>query len=269
MKKVLPLFYKLTKIKGIKSYKLKDGITNINYKVVTNQGDYVIRIPRNGMVGINYYNQAKVLKKVKELNVDVIYYDENTGILITKFISHTKRKEVPFLEVIKQIKKLHSLDCDSIEPFDPFNMIKQYKKVVTNVAFEKENKIIEKAQVLYKKYIQVLSHNDLLYSNFLKTNDNEYLIDYEYAGKNIPLFDIVSFLSENNIENVEKQNEFISLYFDNVNQDLINDLQDMNVFQDLLWAYWAYMMYSLYNEQIFLEIALLKHKRYNSIICSY
>ena len=83
MKKVLPLFYKLTKIKGIKSYKLKDGITNINYKVVTNQGDYVIRIPRNGMVGINYYNQAKVLKKVKELNVDVIYYDENTGILIT------------------------------------------------------------------------------------------------------------------------------------------------------------------------------------------
>ena len=86
MIKVLPLFEKLTNIKGIKSYKLKDGITNINYKIKTLQGDYVIRIPRRGMVGINHFNQAKVLEKVKELNVEVIYYDGQTGILISKYV---------------------------------------------------------------------------------------------------------------------------------------------------------------------------------------
>ena len=43
----------------------------------------------------------------------------------------------------------------------------------------------------------------------------------------------------------------------------------MFVFLDMLWAYWAYMMYKLYNDKVFLSIALNKHKRYNLKSCIY
>lgn len=269
MIKVLPLFEKLTNIKGIKSYKLKDGITNINYKIKTLQGDYVIRIPRRGMVGINHFNQAKVLEKVKDLNVEVIYYDSQTGILISKYVKHKKRKEVPFKEVIDNLKTLHSIDITSIDAFDPFLLLKEYKKVVNETMFEKEEIIVNQAKKLYSKYPLVFSHNDLLYSNFIKSDDKNYLIDYEYAGKNIALFDIVSFLFENNIEEEEKQKQFIKQYFNNIDEELLLDIKTMHVFQDMLWGYWAFMMYYLYKDETFLQIGKLKQRRYNSIVCNY
>ena len=269
MMKVLPLFTKLTKIKGIKSYKLKDGITNINYKIKTFQGDYVIRIPRKGIDGINHFNQGKVLEKVKDFNVEVIYYDNQTGILITKYVNHIKRKEVPFDEVVNNLKTLHSLDITSIDAFDPFSLLNTYKQVVNETLFEKEEMIINQARKLYDKYPLVFSHNDLLYSNFIKTENKNYLIDYEYAGKNIALFDIVSFLFENNIEGEEKQKQFIKQYFNNIDEQLLLDVKTMHIFQDMLWGYWAYMMYYLYKDETFLEIGKIKQNRYNSIICTY
>ena len=41
------------------------------------------------MIGINFFNQGKVLKKVKDINVEVIYYDNN-GILITSYVKQIK-----------------------------------------------------------------------------------------------------------------------------------------------------------------------------------
>ena len=269
MIKVLPLFEKLTNIKGIKSYKLKDGITNINYKIKTLQGDYAIRIPRRGMVGINHFNQAKVLEKVKDLNVEVIYYDSQTGILISKYVKHKKRKEVPVSELMTNLKILHNKSIENINEFNPFELLMKYKSTINKNLFDKEMVVIEKARKLYQEYPLVLCHNDLLFSNFIKTKERTYLIDYEYAGKNIALFDIVSFINENNINNIKEQEEIVKQYFGGINKKLLQDVKIMNIFQDLLWGYWAYMMFELYADKTFLDIALLKHNRYNSIICNY
>ena len=42
MNKDINLFYKIMGIKPYRSYKIKDGITNINYKIFTNKGVFVI-----------------------------------------------------------------------------------------------------------------------------------------------------------------------------------------------------------------------------------
>lgn len=265
MKKILPLFYNLTGIKGIKSKKIKDGITNINYKVSTLTQDYVIRIPRENLIGINRINEKKVIELVKPLNinVDIVYYDENTGILISKFIKSSKRNKISFEKISSCIKKLHSIECNDIEKFDPFELISKYKTIVKDINFDNENKLILKVKEIYQNYPLVLCHNDLLYANFINCKKTNYLIDYEYAGKNIAIFDIVSFLNENDIEDIDKQLEFIKSYYEKVDNKLLNDINTMFVFLDLLWAYWAYMMYKLYNDNVFLTIALNKHKRYN------
>ena len=85
MKKELAIFEKLTNITATNSKRIKKGITNINYKIFTNEGVFVMRMPRKNVVGINFTNQQKVLEKVSFLNVDVVCYDASTGILITKY----------------------------------------------------------------------------------------------------------------------------------------------------------------------------------------
>lgn len=253
--KVKDIFYNLTGIKANKSIKIKTGITNINYKILTDEGIFVLRIPRKGIEGISFTNQEKVLNIVKDINVEVIYYDSNTGILISKFVDKIKQKEVSFDVAINLLKTLHNLPTNNIDKFDPFKLIKLYKKIALEEEFVDESKIINKAKKLYKKYPLCFCHNDLLYANFIKTNKRYYLIDYEYAGLNIALFDIASFLSENNINDKNKQIEFIKKYYGCFTEKLYDDIIIMFNLLDLLWYYWSTALYKLYKEEIFLIIS--------------
>ena len=252
------VFYNLTNIKVIKSRKIKTGITNINYKILTNEGVFVLRIPRKGIEGISFINQAKVLNVVKDINVDVVYYDFKTGILISKYVEKQKQKKVSFNVVIDILKKLHNLPIENIDRFDPFKLIKLYKSIALETEFVDEKNIINKAKKLYKKYPLCFCHNDLLYANFLKSKERYYLIDYEYAGLNIALFDIASFLSENNINDKKLQVKFIKKYFNYFDDSLYEDITTMFNLLDLLWYYWASALYKLYKEEIFNIIALEK-----------
>ena len=72
-----------------------------------------------------------------------------------------------------------------------------------------ESEIIFAAEKLYEKYPLVYAHNDLVKGNLLFKDEQLIVLDFEYAGLNISLFDIASFISENNLSNDEKE------YFNN------------------------------------------------------
>ena len=88
-------------------------------------------------------------------------------------------------------------------------------------------------------------------------------------GKNIALFDIVSFLSENNIDDENLQHKFLKMYYGKVDETLLNEVKIMYSFLDVLWTYWAKAMYIKYNEEVFNDIALEKTSRYNLIDDTY
>lgn len=268
MNNVLELFERLTNIKANKYELIKEGITNINYLIHSSNGVFVMRIPRTNMIGIDYINQGKVLKLVKELNVEVIFYDDSTGIMITRYLNNIAKEKVSFDVVVKHLKKLHSISCANLSDFDPFKLIDIYKAIVNDTLFKNEEKVIFKAKEIYNKYPKVLSHNDVLYANFISANNTYYLIDYEYAGGNIALFDIASFLSENNIDDISLQLQFINKYFDTVNDELFDDINLMFMFLDILWGYWAKAMYIKYQEEIFETIFNEKLNRYKTKICN-
>ena len=62
----------------------------------------------------------------------------------------------------------------------------------------------------------VFSHNDLLAANFIDDGDRLWLIDWDYAGFNGPLFDLAN-LASNNEFNPEQEAWLLENYFD---QDL-------------------------------------------------
>ena len=62
-----------------------------------------------------------------------------------------------------------------------------------------------KLENISSPYEIVFSHNDLLPANFIQNQEKIWLIDWEYAGFNTPLFDLGGLASNNDFtENEEK-----------------------------------------------------------------
>ena len=63
-------------------------------------------------------------------------------------------------------------------------------------------------------------HNDLLSGNFIEDNQRLWLVDWDYAGFNSPLFDLANLASNNEYtEGLER--ELLEMYFENeVSDDL-------------------------------------------------
>ena len=59
----------------------------------------------------------------------------------------------------------------------------------------------------------VFGHNDLLSENFLDDGSRLWLVDWDYAGFNSPLFDLGGLVSNNELDPAE-ENELLEMYFD-------------------------------------------------------
>ena len=266
------LFEQIIHKKVIQMEKTKKGITNDNYIMYINDGNYVLRIPKPFQFELDRKNEKVIIQRIAQEHLDVVtlYFNEQTGIKITKWVP-----SIPFnyhnknhlILIIQQLKKLHSLSIEGILLFQPFIKFENYKKVhKLNLTFINEKKVLEKAKEIYQRYPLVLCHNDILFSNILVNETQLYLIDYEYAGLNISMFDVVSFISENDIEEISMQKEILNLYYCNLTDRIWHDFYWIHVFSDFFWAHWAYAMYQTYRQDIYLMIAKQKEKRYHRFI---
>jgi thiamine kinase-like enzyme len=64
----------------------------------------------------------------------------------------------------------------------------------------------------------VFGHNDLLAANFIDDGDRLWLLDWEYAGFNSPLFDLGGLASNSELSPAQ-QEQVLSLYFDRAVDD--------------------------------------------------
>ena len=70
-----------------------------------------------------------------------------------------------------------------------------------------------KLEIVSAPFDIVFSHNDLLPANFIQDNDQIWLIDWEYAGFNTPLFDLGGLASNNELTEKEEKN-LLENYFE-------------------------------------------------------
>jgi thiamine kinase-like enzyme len=278
MKNIKQTFEKITKLK-VKSAKLLPvGLTNDDYLITTlGNKDFILRIPKAENYKLfNYSNEDKIIKLVSKtgLDVETYYFDKVSGIKITNYISHldsySKSKlsnQVKLKLVADGISTIHKLKLKPKIIFNPFERLTKYKKLASKKLFSDEQDIIDSCYNDYLNTKHVLSHNDLVDGNLLFNDKRLYIIDYEYAGYNHPLFDAASFLSENNIENKKDIITFLKAYLkSDYSINKYDQLMRWYRFNDLLWSYWAFMMFNQHKLPIFKSIYLLKSNRYKKHI---
>ena len=243
------------------------GLTNENWIFTLDNETYIFRLPT--ILVNNYQQELKVihLLKDKQLDVETIYFDPTTGIKITKFVEDLTEfgectLENKIEEVAKLMRKLHSLQIETGCHFDPISKLEFYKSKVKNCPYTfNVDDLINK--IINLNCSPILCHNDWVSGNILFGSNKNYLIDYEYASDNDPLFDVMSFITENNIDDSNDRERFYQVYF---NQSLTDEtrykLHLWEQFHNCLWCYWALMMYEEKKEAIYMEIAEIKYQAY-------
>lgn len=248
--------------------KTMKGLTNHNYLLKVNEKEYIVRVPRSDSGHIvNRKHERIVSELAKELDVETIYFNEENGIKIT--VNHPdvyEYEECPFEDKIERcammMKKLHALPPVDFH-FDPFNTLNVYRSHVKTPIYdlsEYEN-IINQVKDFHNQ--DVLCHNDWVSGNILFSEKRDYLIDYEYGASNDPLFDVISFLSENQIFDETLRERFYKVYFDELTPKTREQLYLWEMFQNVLWCNWAMMMYESRQEDIYQQIATDK---YNALL---
>lgn len=251
------------------------GLTNHNYYAATQDEAYIVRIPRedNEQV-VSRTHETAALTAIKQLEFDVpiVYYDEKSGIKITKFIPDCHEYNECLLEdKIEQVgyllRSFHQADLNTPYCFDPYERYLQYRSHVSDPIYDLSNFEHVMKDIANRNTHHVLCHNDLVSGNLLFSKEKLYLIDYEYAAMNDPLFDVISFLSENQIFDKDLRKRFYHAYFGKQPDDaLMKQLVEWEIFEDVLWCTWAMMMAESRNEQVYLDIAEDKYKALMALI---
>lgn len=251
------------------------GLTNHNYYAETADQTFIIRVSRadNEQV-VSRTHETAALNAIKGLGFDVplIYYDENSGIKITQFIPDCKEYEECLIEdkieqVGKLMRRFHQADLKSSYAFDPYKRYLQYRSHVNKPIYDLKSFEPMMMNITNRNTHHVLCHNDLVSGNLLFSNERLYLIDYEYAAMNDPLFDVISFLSENQIFDKDLRKRFYQAYFGKQpDEPLKKQLVEWEIFEDVLWCTWSMMMAESRNEQVYLDIAEDKYKALMALI---
>lgn len=184
------------------------GLTNRSYQVETSEGHYVVRLPGKGTEDmINRGDEHKSNLLACELGVDSHLYcfDDENGIKVMDYIEDSITLNAEILrqpEIIKLVasvfRRLHHSDVNTGVEFDVMKMAKQYENIIqdNDVSLYSDyasvrNTIMQLSQNYLKNINKVPCHNDPLCENWvLQGTDKLYLIDWEYAGMNDPMWDL-------------------------------------------------------------------------------
>jgi len=233
---------------------LKGGITNQNFLIIDGIKKYVARlgndIPEHLISRSNELIASSAAAKCK-ISPNVVFYDE--GILILDFIKSTTLTKQGIkdniVDIISIIKKIHNEIPKNIYGQSlilwVFHVIRNYAKFLKDndsLYVKSLAELLEKStrlELISSPYEIVFGHNDLLPANFLHDGSRIWVIDWEYAGYNSPLFDLGGLATNNNFE-LKEEIFLLENYFEKkIDDNLLlkfNSMKCASLLRETMWS---------------------------------
>jgi len=234
---------------------LAGGLTNTNYKVVTADGAYVMRVSAKdaGLLAIDRENEYLNSVSAAEAGVGakVVDYVPQHSLLVLEFIEGVTQSA----EDLRRGDKLEMVAAacrglHSAAPFrDDFNMFRiqhRYLKLVQERGFRLPDRYLEfepqvrriEAAMAVRDEGAVPCNNDLLAENFIDTGGAFRLIDYEYSGMNDACFELGNVWSESNLS-LDQLDELVTHYDGQRLRNRIARARRWGLMSKYGWTLWA------------------------------
>lgn len=181
------------------------GLTNLVFRA----GAYCLRIPGKGTEEyINRANEAVAARQAARAGVspEVAYFDERTGVMVTRFIEGATTMSPMGFKLIagspgragEAFRRLHESGAVFPFRFELFSMIDDYLNILStkDVALpEGYHDVVREAETVRTALAAhptgiVACHCDPLCENFLDTGERMWIVDWEYSGMNDPMWDL-------------------------------------------------------------------------------
>ena len=232
------------------------GITNFNFTVQDRGEPFLVRlgqdIPHHQIMRFNERAASRAAAEAG-LAPEVIYADEKA--LVIRFIQgrtlhardlrevSTLKRVIPVITTCHQRLKHHLRG--PVLAFWVFHVIRDYAKTLQEAGSRVKTELpgfLEAAEALEQAVMPVtlvFAHNDLLPENFIDDGENIWLVDWEYAGFNSPLFDLGGLSSNAGLE-PELEELLLETYFETpVSDELRFRYQAMktaSMLRETLWS---------------------------------
>lgn len=208
---------------------LEGGITNRNYKVEDGTGEYVVRlgndIPEHHIVRVN---ELAASRAAHSAGIAPGVHFHAPGILVLNYIKSRPltpeaiRNSDTMERVVNLIHRCHREIPLSIrgcsQAFWVFHVVRDYAARLRDSDSPWAPQIsdwmatLQQLEAAAGPFDMVFGHNDLLAANILDDGNRLWLIDWEYAGFNSPLFDLGGLASNNEFSEADEL-RLLELYF--------------------------------------------------------
>ena len=209
---------------------MEGGITNRNFRVEHGNELFFVRlgedIPEHG---VYRFNELAASRAAFACGISPEVVHAESGAMVLRFIegktleAENLRDRSTMQKVVSLLKKCHQEMPQHLPGttliFWVFQVVRGYANTLRKgqsrmipelYRFMEINKQLEKTVGAVE---MKFGHNDLLCGNFIDDGRRLWLIDWDYAGFNSPLFDLANLASNNEYsENLEKQ--LLEMYFE-------------------------------------------------------
>lgn len=204
---------------------LKEGMTNDSFIFSLKNKRYIMRIPGAGSEKLIRRKEEKIvyeLIKNYHISDELVYLNAENGYKITEFLEGCHNLDASNLDELKKAMKLlksfHDLNLQVEHSFNLFEKIEFYEKLNTNKSKYQDYALV-KANVLSLKSIidkskknWTLCHIDSVCDNFLVTDKEIRLIDFEYSAMQDSDLDLIMFASYSYF-NQQQIEELFEIYY--------------------------------------------------------
>jgi thiamine kinase-like enzyme len=259
------------------------SLTNATFKLTTDDGVYALRLP--GKDTSDYvYREAEEhnsrLAATAGINTEVIYFNAEDGMMVSRFIEGDTMNEVRFgqdpgapARAALVLARVHRLGRIFKSRFNLSSVIGGYVGILRKQGMplpagyyevEREAKAVRRALEASPVPL-VPCHNDPWPGNFVDAGDRLYLIDWEFSGMNDPMWDLGDLSVEAGF-GPEQDRMMMEAYCGNpVPPALYSRLELYKTMSDLLWSLWGFIQHANDNPRDdFLTYALGRLERCNT-----
>ena len=250
---------------------IKDGLTNTSFVFEVKGNKYVYRHPGEGTEAIiSREHEKKALELAKSIHVDdtFLYMDAEQGWKISTFVENIRTPDYHSFEdskrVISVMRRLHEKNLYVPWSFRPWEEAEKIEKILKadydGIADQEFEELKENVRRCYNRcqndgISMCFCHCDTYAPNWMLTQDQTILIDWEDAGNADPGCDVGTYIMDSMWE-VPEAERFIREYCG-------DNMTDMQLFHYL--AYTAVLSYYWYIWALYREAcgAVMGESLYN------
>ena len=266
---------------------LSGGMTNLNFKVTDGANQYVVRFGEDDPIHlISRRNEIASSRAAFDIGVSPELVHHEAGILVVRFIDgkvfdeSDVRIDQNLVRIVELLKRFHhelpKRFNEVAVMFWVFQVLRHYHNLLVQGESSHAARLPELANIGAELEAAVgpveivFGHNDLLPANFIDDGDKIWLIDFDYAGFNSPLFDLSNLASNNELDEVQER-AMLEQYFgsppDHAKLSSYHAMKCASLLRETMWS----MVSELYSrvEMDFADYTQKNLARFETVYAEY